>query len=206
MNTNEQSNDPTGLESNESGTSTEEASILESSVIGIVNTHADAEEVIKELQRSGFDMKRLSVIGKGYHSEEHPLGFYTTGDRMKSWGGIGAFWGGIWGLLFGAAFFWLPGIGPMAVAGPFVHMLVTGLEGAVLVGGAGALGGALMSLGIPKESVVKYESSLRANKYVVIAHGTPAEVEAARKILHRSALEEPEVVSATSSHVSADLG
>lgn len=168
---------------------------LQSSVIGVVNTHADAEGVVKELQRSGFDMRKLSVVGKGYHSEEHPLGFYTTGDRMKSWGGIGAFWGGIWGLLFGAAFFWIPGIGPMAVAGPFVHMLVTGLEGAVLVGGAGALGGALMSLGLSKEKVVKYESSLRADKYIIIAHGTRGEVEVARSILYKSSGEEPDVVN-----------
>ncbi len=178
-----------------SGSGPAGAGNLQSSVIGVVNTHADAEEVVKELQRSGFDMRKLSVVGKGYHSEEHPLGFYTTGDRMKSWGGIGAFWGGIWGLLFGAAFFWIPGIGPMAVAGPFVHMLVTGLEGAVLVGGAGALGGALMSLGLSKEKVVKYESSLRADKYIVIAHGTRGEVEVARSILYKNSGEEPDVVN-----------
>ena len=49
----------------------------DTSVIGVVRTHSDAEEVVKELQKSGFDMKKLSVIGKGYHSEEHPLGFYS---------------------------------------------------------------------------------------------------------------------------------
>jgi len=163
-------------------------------VVGIFKSHAEAEEVIKELQRSGFDMKRLSVVGKGYHSEEHPLGFYNTGDRMKAWGGMGAFWGGIWGLLFGAAFFWVPGVGPLAVAGPFIQMLVGGLEGAVVVGGVGALGAALMSMGIPRDSVLKYETSLKANNYLVIAHGTPDEVEAARRTLHRSAVEDPEVV------------
>jgi len=163
-------------------------------VVGIFKSHAEAEEVVKELQRSGFDMKRLSVVGKGYHSEDRPVGFYNTGDRMKAWGGMGAFWGAIWGILFGAAFFWVPGFGPLAVAGPFVQMLAAGLEGAVVVGGAGALGGALMGMGIPRDSVLKYETSLKANNYLVIAHGTPDEVEAARLTLHGSALEEPEVV------------
>ena len=41
-------------------------------------------------------MKKLSLIGKGYHSEERPMGFYTAGDRIKAWGGSGAFWGGIY--------------------------------------------------------------------------------------------------------------
>jgi len=168
---------------------------FESSVVGVVRTHADAEEAVKELQRAGFDMKQLSVVGKGYHSEEHPLGFYTTGDRVKGWGGIGAFWGGLWGILIGAAFFWIPGIGPLAIAGPFVHLVVTGLEGAVLGGSVGALGGALVGLGVSKESVIKYETRLKADNYLIIAHGTEAEVSKARGVLQDLTLEEPEVVS-----------
>jgi len=167
---------------------------FDNSVVGIVRTHDDAEAVVKELQRSGFDMKKLSVVGKGYHSEEHPLGFYTAGDRMKGWGGLGVFWGTIWGLLLGAAFFWIPGLGPLAVAGPFTHLLVTGVEGAVLGGSVGVLGGALAGLGLSKESVIKYETRLKADNYLIIAHGTSEEVERARGILHTHALEEPEVV------------
>ena len=59
----------------------------------VFNTHVEAEDAIQSLNRAGFDVKKLSLIGKGYHSEEHPMGFYTTGDRIKSWGGLGAFWG-----------------------------------------------------------------------------------------------------------------
>lgn len=157
----------------------------ENAEIAVLDTHVQAEEAIKELQRSGFDMKKLSIIGKGYHSEEHPVGFYTTGDRMKSWGGFGAFWGGIWGLLLGAAFMWVPGIGPIAVAGPIVHMLIGGLEGAAFVGGLSAIGGALSGLGIPKDAILKYESQLQADKYLLIVHGQGEEVAKAREILGR---------------------
>jgi len=117
-------------------------------------------------------MQQLSIIGKGYHSEEHPVGFYTLGDRIKSWGGLGAFWGALWGMLLGAAFFWVPGIGPLGVAGPFVHILVGGAEGAAVVGGASVLGAALVSLGVPKDSVIKYESSLRADRFLLIVNGS----------------------------------
>ncbi len=155
-------------------------------VIGVYSTHSEAERAVKELQRSGFDMKQLSILGKGYHTEERPYGFYTTGDRMKTWGGLGAFWGSLWGLLFGAAFFWLPGIGPVAAAGPIIHLLVGALEGAVVVGGVSALGAALVGLGVPRDSVIKYETELKADKYLVIAHGTADQVTKARTIMERS--------------------
>ena len=168
---------------------------LANSVIGVFETHTQAERAVKELQKSGFDMHKLSILGKGYHSEEHPVGFYTTGDRMKSWGGIGAFWGGLWGVLLGGAFFWVPGVGPLAVAGPLVHLLVSGLEGAALFGGLGAVGAALAGLGVPKRSIVKYETELKANKYLVIVHGLPHEVAGARTILQQTAAVETELVT-----------
>jgi len=103
-------------------------------VVGIYNSHTEAEASIKELQRSGFDMKKLSIVGKDYHTEEHVVGYYNVGDRMKVWGKLGAFWGGFWGLLFGSAFFFIPGIGPLIVFGPLVGWIVGALEGAVVVG------------------------------------------------------------------------
>src|ERR1700678_1918762 len=84
------------------------------SVVAIYQTHSQAEEAVKELQKSGFDMKKMSIVGKDYHTDEHVVGYYNAGDRMKYWGKQGAFWGGFWGLLFGAAFFWVPALGPLA--------------------------------------------------------------------------------------------
>ncbi len=65
--------------------------------VAIYNTHSEAEAAVKQLQQSGFDMKKLSIVGRDYHSEEHVVGYYNTGDRMKAWGKSGAFWGGVWG-------------------------------------------------------------------------------------------------------------
>jgi len=44
----------------------------------------EAEEAVKALSKSGYDLKKLSTIGKGYHTKEKPIGFYTTGDRVKT--------------------------------------------------------------------------------------------------------------------------
>jgi uncharacterized membrane protein len=152
-------------------------------VVGIYNSHTEAEASIKELQRSGFDMKKLSIVGKDYHTEEHVVGYYNAGDRMKFWGKQGAFWGGFWGLLFGSAMFFIPGIGPLIVFGPMVGWIVGALEGAVVVGGLSALGAGLYSIGIPKDSVMQYETALKSDKFLVIAHGTADEVAKAKSIL-----------------------
>ena len=52
------------------------------SVVAIYETHSQAAEAVKEVQRSGFDMKKMSIVGKDYHSDEHVVGYYNTGDRM----------------------------------------------------------------------------------------------------------------------------
>ncbi|MGA2149583.1 MAG: general stress protein [Bryobacteraceae bacterium] len=153
------------------------------SVVAIYETHAQAEETVMELQRSGYDMKKLSIVGKDYHTDEQVIGYYNAGDRMKYWGKLGAFWGGLWGMLFGAAFFAIPGIGPILVAGPLVAWIVGALEGAVVVGGLSAIGAGLYSIGIPKNSVVEYESALKSDKFLLFAHGTTDEVAKAKDIM-----------------------
>ncbi|WP_162048514.1 general stress protein [Vibrio taketomensis] len=152
-------------------------------VITIVNTHSEAEEIVKMLQKEQYDVSKISILGKGYHSEEHVAGFYNTGDRVKTWGKTGAFWGGLWGALVGAGMFWLPGVGALMVAGPIVTTVVGAIEGAVVTGGAGAIGGALASIGIPKDSIVKYESAIKADKFLVIVHGDAEDTVKARAIL-----------------------
>jgi len=153
------------------------------SVVAVFATHDQAENAIRELQKDGFNMKKLSIVGKDYHTEEHVVGYYTTCDRMSYWGKMGAFWGGFWGLLFGSAMFMIPGVGHLIVLGPVVTWIVGAITEAAVVGGLTALGAALYSIGIPKDSILRYETALRADKFVVIAHGSPEEVTAARRII-----------------------
>jgi uncharacterized membrane protein len=161
------------------------------SVVAIYPSHTAAESAVKELQQSGFDMKKLSIVGRDDHTDEHVVGYYNTGDRMKRWGKLGAFWGGFWGLLFGAGFFWVPGLGQILVAGPLVSTIVGALEGAVAVGGLSAIGAGLYGLGIPKDSILKYETALKTDKFVLVAHGSLDEITRAKKILNST---EPETL------------
>jgi hypothetical protein len=162
----------------------------ENSVVAIYAKHTDAENAINLLKKGNFDMTKLAILGKGYHSDDDVVGYYTTGERMKHWGKMGAFWGGLWGLLAGSAFFLIPGVGPVMVAGSAVAWIVTALESAAVVGGLSALGAGLYSKGISKGNVLKYENSIKAGKYMLIAHGTPEEAETGRRILANTPAEE----------------
>lgn len=86
-------------------------------------------------------------------------------------------------MLVGSAFFAIPGIGPVLVAGPLVGWIVGALEGAVVVGGFSAIGAGLYGLGIPKDSVLEYEAALKTDKFLLMVHGTTVEVEKARGII-----------------------
>ncbi|MEZ4334103.1 MAG: general stress protein [Myxococcota bacterium] len=155
-------------------------------VVGVFDSHEEAERAVKALERSGLPIKQLSIVGKDYHTEEHVVGYYNAGNRMAYWGKLGAFWGGLWGVLFGAAFFWVPGIGPVLVGGPLVAAIVGALEGAAMVGGLTAIGAGLYSIGIPKDSVLRYETALRADKFLLLVHGSGNEVEKAREIMDQN--------------------
>ncbi len=172
--------------------------------VAVYPEHSEAETAIKALQKGGFDMRKLSIVGADYHSEEDVVGFYNTGDRMKSWGKSGAFWGaiwgGFWGVFLGAALFVIPGVGPILAAGPIVAVIVGALEGAAVVGAISALGAGLVGLGVPHNSVLEYETAVKAGKFLVLAHGSRQEAERAKEILTNDGLTAP------SMHLPAQAG
>jgi len=165
--------------------------------VGIYPTHLDAEDAVKVLQRSGFDMRKLSVIGKDYRSEENVVGYFNTGERVKFFGKWGAFWGGLAGILFGAAFVAVPVLGNVVLLGPIASTILGGLQGAIFGGGVSAIAGVLMSIGIPRDSVVRYDTALKADRFLLIVHGTDEEISRARDLLRSSgvALEQHSVTA-----------
>ncbi len=153
------------------------------SVVAVYGDHNSAEAAVKKLISSGFEMKDLSVVGKGYHRDEKVVGFYNMGDRVKFWGTRGAFWGGFWGLFLGGLFMTIPLVGHVVVLGYLATVALAGIENAVVVGGLSALGAALYSLGIPKDSVLAYETAITADDFLVMARGSADELARAKTTL-----------------------
>lgn len=174
-----------------------------SAVVAVFEHHRQAEDAVKELAGGGFDITKINIVGKGCHTEEKVVGFYNTGDRIKFWGKYGAFWGGLWGLFVGGLFMTVPVIGPIVVLGHLGAMVLGLVEGAVLTGGLSAVGAALFSIGIPKDSVVEYEAAVKTDSFLVMVDGSPAEVDRAKTILAAakpSRLDVHEGVTAPTSH------
>jgi uncharacterized membrane protein len=152
-------------------------------VVAMYPDHASAEDAVKRLVKEGFAMRDVSIVGRDFQMVEEPIGFLSTGDFAKVGAGTGAWVGGLFGLLIGAAFLVLPGVGPVIVAGPLSAALLGGLEGALAGAALGALSGALVGWGIPKNQALKYEAQVKAGKFLVMARGTPEQIELAKGIL-----------------------
>ncbi|WP_199743184.1 general stress protein [Sphingomonas ginsenosidivorax] len=153
------------------------------SIVAVFDSHDEADAAVKALAASGFAFRRLSVVGKGYHTSETATGFYTSGDRIRFWGSRGALWGSLWGLFMGGLYATVPMVGGVVLLGHLAAAGVSAIEGAVAFGGAGALAAGLASLGIPEESIIIYQAEVTADGFLVMAHGTAAEMERARATL-----------------------
>ncbi len=151
--------------------------------VAVYDNHIQAESAVKKLQRAGFDLKSISILGKDYQTEEHVVGYFNAGDRAKFFGKLGAFWGGMAGMLFGSALLFVPVVGHIIVLGPLAATLFGGLQGAALIGGASALVGALSAIGIPKDSVLRYEAAVKANKFLLVVHGDGQKIMRAHEVL-----------------------
>lgn len=169
----------------------------ENVIVAVFDSHAEAEEAVREIGRSEFPVGQLTIIGKGYHSDEKVIGFYNVGDRIKLWGKNGAFWGALWGLFAGGIFMTVPLIGPVVVLGHLAAMLLGAVEGALVVGGVSALAGALGSIGIPKDSVIRYEEAVKADRFLVLAHGAPEAISRVQVLLKSAAPSELNVHNGT---------
>jgi hypothetical protein len=174
-------------------------------MVAVFANHEQAEQAVKDLAAAKFDMKQLSIVGKGYHTEEQVVGFYNTGDRMKFWGKRGAFWGGLWGLFFGGVFLMVPVVGQVMVLGYLATVIASAVEGAVVVGGVSALGAALAGLGVPKDSVLQYETALKADEFLVTAHGSAQELGRAKVIVAAAGAASVELHNSASTSVLATL-
>jgi hypothetical protein len=155
----------------------------EQSDIGVYATMAEAEGAVRMLGSGGFPITQVSIVAQNLESEKEVHGYITAGDVAKSGASSGAWLGGLFGVLIGAAFIWVPGFGPLLVAGPLAAMLLGGVEGAVAGAAGGGLLGALVGWGVSKKHVIKYEEHLKGGKYLVIAHGSTDEVVHAHDIL-----------------------
>lgn len=145
-----------------------------------------AETAMEHLHAAYYPMNQVSLVAKDTYASKQVVGYYNTGDRGRYCGQLGSFWGGMWGVLLGSAFFLIPEVGPVVVGGPLVTNIARILEAQADHEGLGLLAAGLRSLGLSAERVPEYERAIRTENVILIARGTPAEVSKAWTIMQQS--------------------
>ena len=164
-------------------------------MVAVFNSHGAAEDAVRRLHLSGYDVKRLSIVLQNDTLVERVAGFYTAQERIRRLGKTGAFSGAVTGLLAGTALIMIPGI-EAGTVGDSVLSWVRGVIGAaVAIGGLSALGAGVYSSILPKDSVLKFESQVvaRSDKFLLMARSTATEAAAIRRSLWDGAPVELEV-------------
>lgn len=163
-----------------------ESTRCENATVSVYGSPDEVRVAIDRLGDCGFDLKNLSVVGRDCHNEDQVFGYYSGAGSVRYWGRYGTFWTTVWNTLSGWAFFSVPGIGPVLVAGPLGAWIVAALDNAAIFGGLSAMGAGLYSIGISRRSILVCEAALRADRYLVIAHGAAGDVANARQVLRDS--------------------
>ena len=86
----------------------------------------------------------------------------------------------------GDSLFIISGLGPIAVSGPLVGAIVRGFEGGIYFKGLHALREGLCSIGIPKDSLLRYESALKNGMCLAFARGRVDEIAAVKSVFASS--------------------
>jgi uncharacterized membrane protein len=160
---------------------------LTHTIVAHFPSHTEAETVVRELQQQGFEIQKLSIIGKDYQTNEYVRG-RSWQDTAKAGVAGGGYWGivvvGLFGILAGAGIISIPGMPPLVIACLITGVLAVWLEG-MLVGAAavGGLAGALGRLGIAKHEVLKYETKIQAGEFIILVTGTNEDVTQAKQML-----------------------
>lgn len=106
-------------------------------IIGVFDNFDAAQAAVGRLVAAGFPVDRISIVGKDLQSETRISGYVTLGDIGPSAAG-GARVGGLFGLLAGSAFLFIPGAGPQIVLGPLAGAAIGAGQGALVGGAVGA--------------------------------------------------------------------
>jgi hypothetical protein len=155
-------------------------------VVGLFDTFSSAEMALREIENLGISHNDVSIVANNADNEYSSWRANAGSDYGTPPAGVGAntgaVVGGIGGVLLGLGLLVIPGLGPLAAAGP----LVAGLTGAGVGAVAGGLIGALMDIGIPEEEAGYYAEGVRRGGTLVSVNAPDNQVSQVVTVLNRN--------------------
>ena len=147
--------------------------------VGVYASHDKAIQAIHALKKADYPLNKISLIGKAETIDDHV--HVKSFDSVKNGPVvIGSIIGPVLGLMTGLGFFAIPGFGFLYGAGAIIGT-IAGFDLGLISGGVFTL---LATLGIKKESSIKYEEHLNEGKILLVVEGNLNEIERAEQILH----------------------
>lgn len=153
--------------------------IEENTAVAIYLALPTVEAAVRELQNSGFDLKKVSIVAKdqSYGEERN-----ADPDSEIGAGRGETFWKKMLRLLSGRTVYSLSNDEFVIVSGPLSECVTAALDNPVIFGRLSALSAALYILGIPVKKALKFEEDVQRNKFLVIANGTTDEISLAKRV------------------------
>jgi hypothetical protein len=147
--------------------------------IGVYESHEKAVAALQDLQKAGYPVNQLSIIGKADLVDNH-IHVKTNDNVEKAEVSLGVVGGAILGVLAGVGIFAIPGLGFLYGAGALVGAMM-GAEGGIIAGGVAAI---LTGMGMNEAVALKYEKHLNEGKFIIFAQGDEGEIKHAKEVLH----------------------
>ena len=145
--------------------------------VSIFESHNEAVKALSELQSSGVDMSKVSLVGQAEIVDDH-VHLKSNNGLIAAPIAIGTVLGSTLGLLTGVGLFAIPGLGVLFGAGAIVGAL-GGFELGVAAGGLTTI---LVELGV-KEPHVEYEQHVQNGRFLLFVDGNEEEIDRVEHII-----------------------
>lgn len=152
-------------------------------IVAVFESAERAQQALERLERAGFDLSRLSLIGKEEPSAGQPAGIAIAGAHARVWGPRGALWSRLADAPAAMALAWVPFIGYIVAIGPAACVLAGRHSEAKTVPPASALARMLTVAGMSPGQLATYEAAVRGGQILLLVHGTAAYGARARHLL-----------------------
>jgi hypothetical protein len=153
-------------------------------LISVWRDRIEAEEVYSVLEKDGFPLSKVSILGKGYKSADE-FGFIDPLQQGRNQAVFMGYWLVPFGFLGGVGFSLATDLHTFAWAGPIGNHIIGGLLGAI----GGAMGSIFVGGGVGVATgsgdALPYRNRLSEGKYLIVVKGNDTEIQQASRLMRR---------------------
>ncbi|XWK86993.1 MAG: hypothetical protein U7127_22720 [Phormidium sp.] len=153
-------------------------------LVAVLSDRIQAEAAYSALEKEGFAMDKVTILGKGYKSADE-FGLIDPNEQAIKQAKFMAFWLVPFGFVAGATFSVITGLNTFAWAGEIGNHLIGGVLGAIGGGMGSIFAGGGTGLIFGGGDALPYRNRLNAGKYLIVVTGSETLTRRATNILRQ---------------------